>query len=163
MNRICIKLALEEDIKNILKLIKLRCDWLEKNNIEQWGDWYYKELYNMDYFLKTMKLHKLYVVKNKNELIGLFLIKNNDELWKDNEEAYYLHHFITKVGYNGVGEEILNFINALALKNNIKYLRLDCVKNNLKLNDYYSNHGFTKVGDGEIEQYSYNLYQKKIK
>lgn len=158
-----IKLALVQDIKDILELIKLRCDWLEKNNIEQWGDWYYKELYNMDYFLNNMKINQLYVVKNESELIGLFLIKNNDELWKDNEEAYYLHHFITKVGYSGIGDEILKYITKLSIKNDVKYIRLDCVKNNSKLNDYYINHGFIKVGDGEIAEYSYNLYQKRIK
>ena len=87
-----IQSAVKEDIPYIFGIIKQRCEWFEKNNIEQWGSWYYTELYNEEHFLKVMKKYQLYVVKEDNEIIGTFLLKNkNEEYWNDKgqDNAYY--------------------------------------------------------------------------
>lgn len=157
-----IELAKESDILSILEILKQRCEWLRQNKINQWGDYYYTELYNKDYFIKVRNIHKLYVVKEKDEVIGLFLLKTEDQkYWKDNEKAYYIHHFATKLGYPNLGLEILSFIENLAKQNSIKYIRLDCMKTNKKLNQYYQNYGFENKGEGE-EPYPHRLWEKKV-
>ena len=65
-----IELAKENDIISMLEILKQRCEWLRQNKINQWGDWYYTELYNMDYFIKIRNIHKLYVVKEKDEVMN---------------------------------------------------------------------------------------------
>ena len=65
-----IELATQNDIPVILKILKQRCEWFKQNKIDQWGDWYYTELYNADYFIKMMKIYKLYVVKQNDEIVG---------------------------------------------------------------------------------------------
>ena len=95
-----IKLANKDDIPSILEILQQRCKWLEENKIEQWENESYTELYNADYFIEVMNIYKLYVVKELNEVIGVFLLKDKDkEYWKDEEKAYYIHHFATKLGY----------------------------------------------------------------
>ncbi len=37
-----IELAKENEIKDILEIIKERCNWFEKSQIKQWGSWYYE-------------------------------------------------------------------------------------------------------------------------
>ncbi len=157
-----IQLAVEDDIPVILEILKQRCEWFKYNEIEQWGDWYYTELYNMDYFIRMMKIYKLYVVKQNDEVVGAFLLKTEDEdYWKDNKKAYYIHHLVTKLGYPSLGSEILNFIENLAKENSIDYLRLDCMKINKKLNEYYRNHGFENKGEGE-DPYPHKLWEKRV-
>ena len=157
-----IELATQNDIPGILEILKQRCEWFKQNEIDQWGDWYYTELYDMDYFIKMMKIYKLYVVKQNAEVAGAFLLKTEDEnYWNDNKKAYYIHHFVTKLGYPNLGTEILNFIQNLAKQNSIDCLRLDCMKTNKKLNEYYRNHGFENKGKGE-EPYPHKLWERKV-
>ncbi len=65
----------KEIIEDLLEILKQRCDWFKQNEIDQWGDWYYTELYDKNYFIKMMKIYKLYVVKQNNEVVGAFLLK----------------------------------------------------------------------------------------
>lgn len=75
-----IELATENDIPVILEILKQRCKWFKQKKIEQWGDWYYTELYNTDYFIKMMRIYKLYIVKQNGEIVGAFLLKTEDEI-----------------------------------------------------------------------------------
>lgn len=158
-----IKLATENDIPIILEIIKERCDWFLKNNFEQWGNWYYEDLYNESYFLNAMKKYNLYIVKNNTEIIGLFLLKyENDLYWNDKQPAIYLDHFVTKLGNPRLGEKILEFIKNIAKEKNLKYLRLECMRINPKINEYYQMHGFKNKGEGD-EPYEYRLWEMEIK
>ena len=44
----------------------------------------------------------------------------------------------------------------------MKYLRLDCLRFNEKLNEIYEEHGFKLVRYGKNERYSYSLRELKI-
>lgn len=156
-----IGLAEKEDIQAIMHILEERCNWFKENGIDQWAN-NYLEKYNEDYFNDVMKNHKLYVVKQKNKVIGVFLLKENDKIYWNNEDfAYYIHHLATKIGYTGIGTKILNFIEKLAKENSKKYIRLDCKKSNVELNRYYQKQGFIYKGSGE-EPYSHNLWEKEI-
>lgn len=157
-----ITLAKIDDIESIVEILKERCDWLKANNIDQWGDYYYSEKYNANYFNEVMQLHKLYVVKQNDKVIGIFLLKETDKTyWENDDNAYYIHHLATKIGYSGLGKQIIEFIEKLAKENSKKYIRLDCKKSNIGLNQYYQNQGFIYKGTGE-EPYSHNLWEKEI-
>ena len=45
-----IKLAEKKNVSKILEIIKNRCDWFEKNYIEQQGSQYYEDFYNEKIF-----------------------------------------------------------------------------------------------------------------
>jgi len=157
-----IELAKESNIVEILEIIKQRCDWFAENQIEQWGSWYYEEFYDEEYFLEMLKKYELFVVKQENEIIGTFLLKyENEEYWKDKEKAIYLDHFVTKIGNPGLGEKILEFIQKLAKEKALKYLRLECMRSNPKINEYYKNHGFQDKGQGDVP-YEYRLWEKEV-
>lgn len=156
-----IRLAEKEDIQAIMNILEERCNWFKENGIDQWANNYLGK-YNEDYFNDAMKNHKLYVVKQENKVIGVFLLKENDKTyWNNDDSAYYIHHLATKIGYTGIGTKILNFIEKLAKENSKKYIRLDCKKSNVELNRYYQKQGFIYKGSGE-EPYSHNLWEKEI-
>ena len=161
-NGLNIQLAVVEDIPFIMNLLKERCEWFQKNKINQW-DYYYTERYNYDYFQKIMQQNSLYVAKKENKLIGAFLLKNVDsKYWPDCLGAYYIHHFVGKVGYTGIGTYMLEFIENLAWMNQISLLRLDCVKINPKINEYWQKCGFKKRGEFQIT-YEGILWEKRLK
>lgn len=163
-NNVKICLAQIDDLNQIHNILIERCKWFVENNIEQWRLNKYPNKYNNEYFRAQMDKNYLYIAKENNRVIGVMLLKNTDKAyWNTNDDAYYIHHLATKVGYNGIGKLMINFAINKATSDKKDYLRLDCVKNNLKLNDYYSNIGFKKKGSNKKGTYEYNLWEMKIK
>lgn len=151
------------DIENIRVLIYNRCDWFEKNNIIGWTKNYYNR-YDYNYFKKQLKENDLFVIKENGEVCGAMLLKNVDsDYWQDDGKSYYIHHLVTDIDKKGLGKELLDFAIKKCRKSGKEYLRLDCFKNSIFLNNYYEKYGFEKVGSGNIDSYYYNLWELKIK
>lgn len=96
---------------------------------------------------------------------GGLLLKNSDtKYWSDSDivKAYYIHHFATKIGFNGLGQLLLNFVINKCKLDNKKYLRLDCVSDNEKLNNYYKRIGFIFYKKITVNSYVANLYEMVI-
>lgn len=162
MESLRIELAVLKDVECILNILEKRCVWMEMNNIEQWQSNSYTISFNEGYFNKEVKKKRVYVAKINNKVGGVFLLRDNDVLWKDSERAFYIHHLATDINYKGLGKIIIEYIKYLALKQNKTYIRLDCVKNNEKLNNYYEKLGFILRQSGRIRNYEYNLREFRI-
>ena len=143
-----IEIATKKDIPFILEVFKERCAWFLENHIDQWGDWYYTELYDEDYFSDAMDLYTVYTVRDDIKIIGVFLLKEeNKKYWKDRKRAYYIDHFASRVGYPGVGKFMLKFIKTLALENGVDCLRLEAMRSNPRINEYWKHSGFENKGN----------------
>lgn len=157
-----IEIAKENDIETIQDLIVKRCKWFDENNIKQW-DMSYAKRYDKDYFKNQINTNLMYVGKYDETIAGCMLLKNKDEdYWQDDEPSYYIHHLATDILYKGIGKSLINFAINKARNDNKKYLRLDCFKSNIKLNNHYKNLGFEEKGAGKIGEYTYNLWEFKI-
>lgn len=160
-----IQLAKKEDLESFHRIIILRCKWFKDNKINQWKINSYPVRYDESYFEKQMLENKLFIAKKGNDVVGGFLLIDDDpDHWSDCDKvkAYYLHHFASKVGENGIGKIMINFALEEAKKNNKEYLRLDCVSDNEKLNNYYKSLGFECVGHIKMKSWSENLWQIKL-
>lgn len=117
----------------------------------------YAKRYDKDYFKNQINTNLMYVAKYDETIAGCMLLKNKDEdFWQDGEPSYYIHHLATDILYKGIGKSLINFAINKARNDNKEYLRLDCFKSNIKLNNYYKNLGFEEKG------YTYNLWEFKI-
>lgn len=155
-----IELATINNLESVLEIFKERVDWFWKNKIIQW-DKNYCKIYDYNYLLNMMKEEKLFVVKENDMVIGTFLLKKKDKkYWNDEKNAYYIHHFCTKLGYPGLGEKMLDYIENMAKKESINYLRLDCVSDSF-ISKYWSNHGFVIIKKKQFP-YPCTLYEKKV-
>lgn len=162
-NKIEITLANINDLKDIHQILVGRCIWLNDHGIKQWNQNNYPKKYSINYFSEQMKINKLFVAKDNKSVVGVMLLKNEDKTyWQDDKQAYYIHHLATNSNYKGIGIELIKFAIKEAKLNNKDYLRLDCVKSNLKLNNYYKLLGFKIVGFGKYGSYYYNLLELKI-
>ena len=158
-----IKRAELEDLKDINNILNERCNWIKEKGINQWSENYTKK-YNEEYFKTQMQENYLYVAKESDDTVGVMLLKKEDPVyWKnDDGKGLYLHHLATKIGHTGLGKQMAHFAKEETLAHGKEWLRLDCSTDNQGLNDYYKKHGFSNVGNGHIEGYNFNLWQKHI-
>ncbi len=159
-----IEKATSENIESILQIIKTRCEWFLEKKIDQWNPASYLKKYDENYFLEQLTNgNELYVAKINERVVGVMLIKFSDTTyWKDDGKAIYIHHLASEFS-GGVGSMLLKYAIDLAKKYNKDYVRLDCKKNNERLNTYYKENGFALKGNGEVGSYSYHLWEMKVK
>jgi ribosomal protein S18 acetylase RimI-like enzyme len=156
-----IEIADISDIDSILKLYSERMQWFKDNNIKQWNK--YLTNHPKSEFEGAINNKNYYIIKNNEEIIGGFELSTNSKDWEDNiTPAYYIYKVVTKVGYKNIGDFIFEKCKEMAKSNGKKYLRLDCLKSNEKLNDIYESHNFKLVRYGNNERYSYSLRELKI-
>ncbi len=159
-----IEIAQVKDVPMVMDLIKQRCEWFQKEKIDQWED-DYLAIFDIQYFEEQASKKQVYLVTQEEKVCGAFVLKQEEEeYWKDKEKkkALYVYHLVTKVGYAGIGKQILEQIEELAREKQITYIRLDCMQNNKKLNAYYEQYGFKCCGEGKEEGYAYRLWEKKV-
>lgn len=159
-NNIRFEIANLEQLPEIYQLYNNRTTWFKENNIKQWSRYVMR---HKDEFVLAIKNENYYILKKDKEIIGGFELSNNPGYFIDNGESLYLNKVVTKVGYKNVGKYIFMICRDIAKNNNKKYLRLDCIKWNKKLNEIYEKHGFKLVGCGKSDyEYclrEYNVYE----
>lgn len=158
-----VELAKAKDIDFICNIIYDRCLWFSKNGLKGWNVKYYPKKYNKEYFKEQMNINKLFVAKENNKIYGVMLLKKEDkDYWSDDKSCYYIRHLATDINMSGVGKLLLNYAKSQCKKDNKEFLRLDCYKTSVFLNNYYKSLGFVNVGSGKLGDYSYNLWEMKI-
>lgn len=143
-----------KEIDEIINLYAERMQWFKDNNIKQWSK--YLTNHPKEQFVKVIEDGNYYILKIDNEIVGGFEVSNDNHFWNDDPNAYYLHKVVSKVGYRNIGREIFKKAKNMAIENGKKYLRIDCLASNKKLNDIYENYGFKYVKEGQ-DYYHYIL------
>lgn len=149
----------------VISLLKQTAQWLKENDIDQWqyllagGD--DEEIEN------AIRDNKTYIVLKDQEIIATFTLSSSQSEWdqhifgvEETGDFLYLHRLAILPDYigNGLGADILQWISRQA-DTQKKFLRLDCVAKNKKLNHFYVNNGFDYLGETD----SHCKYQKRIK
>ncbi len=150
-----------DDLDNILRLYAERVKWFKEKQIKQWSK--YLERHPKEEFIDLINNSNYFILKKDNEIIAGFELSTNSKYWRDEKtKAYYIYKLVIKVGYKNIGELIFEICENVAKNNNMNYLRLNCLKNNEKLNEIYNNHGFKFIKNGYEDYYSYFLRELKI-
>ncbi|MBQ3352681.1 GNAT family N-acetyltransferase [Candidatus Saccharibacteria bacterium] len=136
-------------------------EWFKDNEIKQWSK--YLQNHPKEEFLEAIENKNFYIIKVNNELVAGFEISTNSKDWNDDTTpAYYIYKVVTKVGHKDLGQIIFDKCKELAKRDGKKYLRLDCLKSNEKLNKIYEEHNFKLVRYGKNDKYSYSLREMKV-
>lgn len=157
-----VKLANPNEIDTILNIYKERIDWFKKNEIRMWSK--YLEHHPKEEFLKAILYKTFFVIKKADKIIACFELTDENRFWgKNNSRAYYVYKIVTRPKNTGIAKIIFDFCKETAMLNNKKYLRIDHVKCNEKLNNIYEKHGFRIMDSGRVDSYEFNLRQLTIK
>ena len=108
-------------------------------------------------------LHLIIICKNK-EIIACFEVSKESRLWNENvNDSYYIYKIVTKIGTKNLGKIIFKICEKFAIENNIRYLKIDCLARNIKLNEIYNYYGFELIKTETKDYYTYNLRRKDLK
>lgn len=154
--------ATTNQIDDIFNLYIERVNWFKENKIQQWGK--YLEHHTKEEFSYIVENGNYFILQKNNNIIAGFELSRDSKYWKDeNTNALYIYKLVVKVGYKDIGKYIFYIIDEISKLNNINVLRLDCLKENQKLNDIYESHGFKLIKTGYEKYYgSYSLREKLL-
>ncbi|GIN87232.1 N-acetyltransferase [Heyndrickxia sporothermodurans] len=158
-----IRLATMEEGSQIIDLLKETATWIQEQGINQWG--YLLDGGEDTEILRCIGENCTYVVNIDNELIATFTLYHEQNDWDKYiwgeilADSMYLHKLAVKPSYMkyGLGKEIIQWI-VENIQGEKKYLKLDCVGDNKKLNQFYINNGFEFLGISK----EHSKYQKLL-
>nr|WP_226641297.1 GNAT family N-acetyltransferase [Mesobacillus subterraneus] len=158
-----VRLAVSDDGQRIINLLKTTAQWIQNHGINQWQ--YLLSGGEDKEILEAVKQQETYIVLSDEELIATFTLSDTQSDWdrhifgeNHEEDSVYLHRLaiLPSQMAKGIGKEILHWIDN-NYSTDKSYLKLDCVADNSKLNQFYVANGFQYLG--ETDQHS--KYQKK--
>lgn len=158
-----IRLAINTETKQIIQLLKEIATWLKSEEIDQWS--YLLSEGEDDEIEQAILNSETYVAEYDKKLIGTFTISSILSEWDLNlwgnqvNRSLYLHRLAIDIVHkgNGWGYEIIRWIEE-EFSGQYMYLRLDCVSNNPRLNQFYRECGFNFIGYSN----GFNKYEKQL-
>lgn len=159
-----VSLATEADTVAILELLNEVANWLRETGSKQWTTVSSGE--EDDEIRQAIADEMTFVIKKNQIVVATFTIYKEQSDWdewlwgKTDEIAAYLHKLAlkpTEIG-KGFGKNVLQWIENHVENEGINKLRLDCIGNNEKLNDFYSGSGYRKLA----ERKRFSLFEKVL-
>jgi|GEM_PF-92051 len=146
-----VRKAVVEDLSDIMNIIKDTIVEMHSYNNYQWDENYPKD----KDFIKDIESGSLFVVERDGKLMGVVCVNKIEPAeysglnWLLNEEAMVIHRMSVNPSCRrmGIGTELMNFAEELALKGNIRYLKTDTYSINAKMNALFLKCGYKFVGE----------------
>ncbi len=154
------RLAVIDDLPQIIKMYKEIVKDMMNNSIEIWDD-----IYPCEFFEADIKNNQLYLLSNKDEIVSAFVLCNKNSgienmEWKCNcDDILYLDRLGVNINYarKGIASFMLSQAKKTAKNSGAKYLRLFVVDTNKPAIDLYIKNGFTRVVGMYHEKIDENL------
>lgn len=156
--------ATSSESDQIISLLKDVAEWLKEQKVNQWG--FLAGGGEDEEIKQAINKRETFIVKRDGEAVATFTLCHQQSWWdqhtwgKRNDEAIYLHRLAVRrsqIG-SGLGRLALQWLETDLKNQGKRTLRLDCVGENLKLNNFYVANGFHKVGETD----GHSLYQKNL-
>ncbi len=141
-----------EDIDSILKITKACAKYMISNNIFQWNENYPNKLA----FENDIKRKELYVLKIDSVIMACIVITAfKDEEYRPikwlskDENNIYIHRLAVHPKYQGKGiaQQLMDFAENFAIKNNYTSIRLDTFSQNKRNQKFYELRGYKRLGN----------------
>lgn len=148
---IMIRKANPADIKGIMEIIKETIVQMHSYGNTQWDENYPQE----KDFLKDIQKGDLYICEQEGNLAGFICINKIEPAeyidlpWSLQETSLVVHRMAVNPIFRkrGIGTELMQFTDELALINNIRYLKTDTYSINTKMNAMFIKCGYKLVGE----------------
>ncbi len=159
-----IRLAKEDDLKEILNIVKQLIKIEDKKLINMWNESYpTKEIFQED-----MRKKQLYVYDDKG--VKAFVVINEEDEQFGNAKFEDLYDYVvvhrlcvdTKYHKNKIGFKLMKYVEQYAVENSKKSIRLDTYVDNPITNKFYKSLGYEFKGTMDRVQGVYNVYEKLI-
>ncbi|MDQ0271677.1 GNAT family N-acetyltransferase [Cytobacillus purgationiresistens] len=147
-----VKLAQGKDEYLLIHFLKDVSFWLKEKEIDQWG--FLAAGGEDDEIREAIRNKQTFLMKKDQRMIATFTLYDLQSEWdihtwgKLDDQAVYLHRLAVSrlsIG-SGIGKIALRCAEEYCKKNGKSILRLDCIENNKKLNQFYLDNGFHLTG-----------------
>ncbi len=142
------KKARIKDLEKTYGIILECSDWLKSKGIKQWNPPYPKNL-----FEKDIKDGNVYYFSKNGKLCGTCTLSKNPPFYYPaglrnlQKHEIYISRLAVSRGLKGrgIGKKLLHEIESYCKSNGIRKIKLDAIKSNKFLHEYYSSVGFNKI------------------
>jgi hypothetical protein len=136
--------ASPDDINTIYDLFEAAIQFQKNNQYIGWNQ------YDTHRIQEDVNNGLLFKVTEQDNILCIFSICYDDRLiWREREkgDAMYVHRIVVNQVFKKqkMFPIILDWVTAFALKNNLKFIRMDTWADNEKLIGYYKSHGFAYI------------------
>jgi len=139
------------DVEEIMEIIKTTVEEMKSYNNTQWDESYPQ---GKD-FEKDIEKGELYVESEGEHIRGFICVnyieplEYSDLQWSSNEKCMVVHRMAvnSKFRNSGVGSKLMNFVEELAVRNGVKYLKTDTYSINTKMNSLFKKFNYEFVGE----------------
>ncbi|SEL94262.1 Acetyltransferase (GNAT) family protein [Paenibacillus sp. cl141a] len=155
--------ATEADSHIILDLWKGSARWIQSKGINQWNPSHFNINQVYECFNNGIEF---YLAQLNEEVVGtLYICWSNPVPWGelDNNESGYIHRFAVSRNHtgNGIGKQLLNWAEKYIKDKGKTFIRLDCMAENARLNQYYLEVGYKHIRFLNWSNgWKINLYEK---
>lgn len=162
-----IVVASVEDVDTVLSLRDEAATWMVEHGINQWSP---GELPRGMIEDRVAEGSVFLVRARYGKPVGTVTVLWSDELiWGQRPpDAAYVHMLVVAEGLRGtgLGPALLAWVEARAAERGRRFARLDCIRDNRRLRDWYEDAGYVHVGDKEFTEPSWArpvaLYEKRL-
>lgn len=151
MDQLTVRHASPADEAALMKLRIEAEEWLARAGVDQWRSPGFRDR-ALAKWRDDIADGRTWVIENDSrDALGTVTLARPDlDFWKasdDPESALYVAKLITARHATGLqlGGRILDWVGANARKHGLSWVRLDCWRTNVKLQDYYLREGFRHV------------------
>jgi len=147
-----IRRAKLSEIEQIIEITRACADKMVSEGIFQWNSFYP----NKEAFRKDVAQNELYVLLLEGRIIGCIVISTEKDPeysaidWlSKNQTHYYIHRLAVHPNFQKMGyaKKLMDFAEALALKNKVASIRLDTFSKNSRNQQFYETRGYTRLGN----------------
>lgn len=158
------------DIKEIFNLVSTSSNWMK----ETYGLTHWDTYYSIEKIKELFKTLSFYIIFANHRPVGTYAVsttppsyyteKDLSKFTNTKSTAYYGTALCVLPEYHGHGfaKILIQHLEALAKKNDVKYIRFDARTAYTELISFYKKLDFKVVGELSDEGEAYSLFEKKI-
>ncbi|WP_165967132.1 GNAT family N-acetyltransferase [Jeotgalibacillus sp. S-D1] len=147
-----------------LIIIKTVASWLKGRGSSQWDTYLLGEEDRIIAY--AAERGETFLIFHADIPIATFNVSRQPNKWdlslwgENNDQTFYLHRVAVIPSYMGhsIGNKIMEYVEELAMEENVPAIRLDCSMDNKKLNTFYEMNGYSKIKSIN----GMTLYQKQL-
>lgn len=156
------------DLEQVLALLVQAAQWLRSQGLRQWSHYLNEDM--APELAEAIAADQVYLALAGDRPVGTISLQRAPSEWDRtiwgavaSDEAVYVHRLAvhrTHAG-RGVGAFMLDWAENYARQHGYRYLRLDCVGHNERLNAYYQLR-FTLKGHAENIGMTFSRYERQL-
>jgi ribosomal protein S18 acetylase RimI-like enzyme len=157
---VTIEPARPDDLDEVLEILSAAASWLKERGIDQWPDPFPRARVE-----DSLGRDELYVARAGEEIAATFTLQWEDELFWGTQPpvAGYIHAVAVRREHAGLGPALIDWAAAAVRDAGRPLLRLDCMRDNSRIREYYEALGFEHCGDRRVGgQFDASLYERAV-